>query len=57
MPDTPETTVRPAPPGDAAPLVGLVRRLAGSEHGPPAQVFGAPQHPTTRSFLEKAGKD
>jgi polar amino acid transport system ATP-binding protein len=27
------------------------------ENGPPAQVFGDPQHPTTRSFLKQAGKD
>jgi polar amino acid transport system ATP-binding protein len=27
------------------------------ESGPPAQVFGDPQHPTTRSFLKQAGKD
>jgi len=25
------------------------------EHGPPAQVFGDPQHPTTQSFLRQAG--
>ena len=27
------------------------------EHGPPEQVLGDPQHPTTRSFLEKTSKD
>jgi ABC-type dipeptide/oligopeptide/nickel transport system ATPase component len=27
------------------------------EFGPPAQVFGAPQHTTTRSFLEHAGRE
>ena len=27
------------------------------EHGPPAKVFGDPQHPTTRSFLAQTAKD
>jgi polar amino acid transport system ATP-binding protein len=27
------------------------------EHGPPEHVLGNPQHPTTRSFLEKTSKD
>jgi ABC-type polar amino acid transport system ATPase subunit len=27
------------------------------EHGPPARVFGDPQHATTRSFLREAGRD
>jgi polar amino acid transport system ATP-binding protein len=27
------------------------------EHGPPAQVFGDPQHATTRSFLSQTAKD
>jgi ABC-type polar amino acid transport system ATPase subunit len=27
------------------------------EHGPPERVFGDPQHETTRSFLQHAGKD
>ncbi len=38
MPDTPETTVRPATPEDAATIVEFVRGLAAFEHEPLAQV-------------------
>lgn len=38
MPDTPETTVRPATPEDAATIVEFVRGLAAFEHEPLEQV-------------------
>ena len=46
--------------GFARRVADVVHVFAGGhdvEFGPPSELFGNPQHATTRSFLEQAGKD